>query len=61
MLNRSIERDYDINYTCRAAHQSMDDIEEYLKLLLDVEHNPRHLLHGLNEQWMSLLERYAHT
>jgi hypothetical protein len=58
-INRSIERDYDINYACRAAHQAMDDIEEYAKLLVDVEHSPVPLLRALNEQWLQIMEKYS--
>lgn len=53
-LNRSIERDYDINYACRSAHDAMNDIEEFINLLLDVEHNPSPLMYSLDEQWQQL-------
>ena len=56
-LNRSIERDYDINFYCRLAHKAMDEVEEAVAMLLAVDHNTQPLIRSLNEQWTSLREK----
>ena len=51
MLNRSIERDYDINYHTRAARKAFDEAISHLQALYDMDYMPYPTTKALDEAW----------
>jgi len=57
VLNRSIERDYDINYHTRAARRAMQECLDNLEALLAIGYEPVACTRGLTEQWRAWTEK----
>ncbi|RZK44058.1 MAG: hypothetical protein EOO61_04495 [Hymenobacter sp.] len=51
MLERSLERDYDINYHTRAARRAFDEALGHLKALNDIGYAPWPTTLALDEAW----------
>ena len=59
MLNRSVERDYDINYHTRAARKAFEEALAHLKSLSALQYEPwatTAALDGLWQTWKDELE-----
>jgi hypothetical protein len=51
MLNRSVERDYDINYHTRAARRAFNEALDHLQALKEIDYLPIPTTTALDEAW----------
>ena len=61
MLNRSVERDYDIQYHKRAILRCLEDIRGHVEGLISVEYDPYHELKDAEDQCAILKEEFGGT
>ena len=61
MLNRSIQRDYDIEYHTRAIRKCLADIAAHAEALVDVGYYPYHELDNAEDQCAILKEEFGGT
>lgn len=60
MLNRSINRDYDINYFTRVLGSHLDDIVSCVDMLRAVGYEPTEQLVEMGELWKKLTNESEH-
>ena len=51
MINRSVERDYDINYHSLAAHKAFEEALSHLTALCNIQYEPWATTAVLEEKW----------
>jgi len=61
MLNRSLERDYDVSYHRRAILKCLEDIREHTEALVAVDFDPYGDLDNAEDQCAILKEEYGGT
>ena len=55
MLNRSIERDFDINYHSRAFRKGLAELKDDIRILREVDYDPHELIMEMGQVWTELM------
>lgn len=61
MLERSVARDYDIQYHTRSIQRCLEDIREHAEALTDVDFNPYFILEKAVKECQNLTEELGVT